>query len=219
MGNLDTELEKYIEDHIEAEPEHLRRLEKETNLRRINGRMCSGHIQGRILKMLTRLIAPENVLELGTFTGYSALCIAEGLPKNGKLTTIELEDELEEPILEAFSRSEAGDKITLLTGDAREICAKLPAESFDMVFVDADKRQYPQYYTEVKRLLKPGGVMIADNTLWDGHVTEEGRDDPQTAGVKEFNRLAAEDADMEVAILPVRDGLSIIRKRNRDSDC
>ena len=210
---MSPELEAYIERHIEREPDHLDRLERETNLRRINGRMCSGHIQGRILKMFTLMIRPKRVLELGTFTGYSALCIAEGLPSDATLLTVELEDELEEAIREAFARAEAGKRITLRIGDALEVCRRLPDASFDMVFIDADKRQYPQYYLEAKRLLCPGGFMLADNTLWDSHVVEEGRRDSQTEGVREFNRLAAEDPETETVIIPVRDGISIIRKR------
>lgn len=209
------ELESYIEKHIEKEPENLRLLERATNLQRVNGRMCSGHIQGRLLKMLTSMISPLRALELGTFTGYSALCIAEGLPENGRLTTIEIEDELEEPILEAFEQSEYGSKINLLIGDAVELCRSFPDENFDMIFIDADKRQYPEYYLEAKRLLRPGGYILADNILWDSHVVEQDRHDRQTEGVKKFNRLAAEDPEMETAIIPIRDGVSIIRKRTK----
>ena len=209
------ELEAYIEVHIEKEPDNLRRLERKTNLERINGRMCSGHIQGRLLKMLTRMIAPGRALELGTFTGYSALCIAEGLPPGGKLTTVEIEDELEEPILEAFAQSPYGDRITLKIGDALEVCREWEAESFDMIFIDADKRAYPDYYAEAKRLLKPGGYILADNTLWDGHVAESGRHDRQTEGIRLFNAAAAGDPEMETVIIPVRDGLTIVRKRTK----
>lgn len=212
---MSPELETYIEAHIEAEPENLRRLERATNRQRINGRMCSGHIQGRLLKMLTRMIAPERALEMGTFTGYSALCIAEGLPEGGRLVTIEIDDELEEPILEAFAASPYGGRIELKIGSAIDVARQIADGTFDMIFIDADKREYPAYYAEAKRLLAPGGYMIADNTLWDGHVAEEKRQDPQTAGVKEFNRLAAEDPDVETVMLPVRDGISIIRKHNR----
>lgn len=205
-------IEDYIESHTSPEPENLRLLERDTNLRRVNGRMCSGHVQGRLLKMLTSMIKPANALELGTFTGYSALCIAEGLPEEGNLVTIEIEEELEEPILEAFRASPFGRKIDLRIGDALRICRELPDESFDMIFIDADKRQYPQYYVEAKRLLRHGGYIIADNILWDGHVVEWERHDRQTEGVREFNRLAAGDTQMETVIIPVRDGLSLIRK-------
>lgn len=211
------ELETYIESHIEPEPSYLKKLEKETNLRRVNGRMCAGHIQGRLLKMLTSMIAPERVLELGTFTGYSALCIAEGLPADGRLVTVEANDEIEEDIRNIFSESGLDEKIELKIGNAIEICKELPDESFNLIFIDADKREYPEYYTEAKRLLKEGGYIIADNILWDSHVVEEGRHDAQTEGVKKFNRLAASDNDMETAIIPIRDGLSIIRKRTKQA--
>ena len=210
---MSPELEAYIEAHIEKEPDNLRRLERATNLRRINGRMCSGHIQGRLLKMLTRILNPAKALELGTFTGYSALCIAEGLPEGGSLTTIEIDDELEETILEAFAESEHGNKINLRIGDALEICREFPDESFDLIFIDADKRQYSEYYREARRLIAPGGCILADNTLWDSHVAEADRHDPQTEGVRAFNDVVASDTDMEVVIIPVRDGLTMIRKR------
>lgn len=208
------ELESYIERHIEKEPENLSRLERQTNLQRVNGRMCSGHIQGRLLKMLTGMINPRRALELGTFTGYSALCIAEGLKPGATLVTIEKEDELEDAILQAFAESEYGAPITLRIGDALEVCREFPDDSFDLIFIDADKRQYPQYYGEAKRLLTPGGYILADNTLWDSHVVEPERQDPQTRGVKKFNDMVAADPDMEVVILPIRDGLTIIRKLN-----
>lgn len=211
---MDPRLEAYIENHIEKEPENLRQLERATNLQRVNGRMCSGHVQGRLLKMLTSMIRPQRALELGTFTGYSALCIAEGLPEDGSLVTVELEEELEEPILEAFRKSPFGPKIELRIGDAKEVCRNFPDNSFGLIFIDADKREYPLYYKEAKRLLAQGGYIVADNILWDGHVVEAGRRDAQTEGVREFNRLAAEDPDMEVAILPLRDGLSIIRRKD-----
>lgn len=207
------ELDDYIEAHISPEPQNLRELERETNLRRVNGRMCSGHLQGRILKTLTEMIAPQRALELGTFTGYSALCIAEGLPTGGRLTTVEIEEELEEPIIEAFGKSPFANRIDLTFGAALDVCRQMESESFDMIFIDADKREYPAYYHEAMRLLRPGGYILADNILWDGHVANPERRDPQTEGVREFNRLAAEDPGAETVILPVRDGLSIIRKR------
>lgn len=205
------DLQSYIESHIETEPEHLRRLERATNLQRVNGRMCSGHIQGRLLKMLTGMVAPKRVLELGTFTGYSALCIAEGLPPDGKLVTVEIEEELEEPVLEAF-REAGADNIELRIGDALEVCRQYPDGSFDMIFIDADKRRYPDYFREAARLLAPGGYILADNTLWDGHVAEDGRHDRQTDGIREFNDMVAAHPDFNTVILPLRDGLSIIHK-------
>ena len=209
---MNPQLESYIEHHIDREPDYLERLERATNLQRINGRMCSGHIQGRLLKMLTRMIAPQRALELGTFTGYSALCIAEGMPEGGSLVTVEKEEELEEPILEAFAESPFNDRIELKIGDALSVCRSFPDEEFDLIFIDADKRQYPDYLLEARRLLRPGGFIIADNILWDSHVVEADRHDPQTEGVREFNRLAAEAPDLEAAIIPIRDGLSILYK-------
>lgn len=206
-------IEDYIEDHITREPEYLERLERATNLQRVNGRMCSGRLQGRVLKMFTRMINPRNVLEMGTFTGYSALCIAEGLSPDARLTTIEFEDELEQPIREAFVEAGLADRITLLIGDAVEISRGMRSETYDMIFLDADKREYPQYYNEAKRLLKPGGFILADNTLWDGHVADLENTDRQTVGVRKFNDMAATDPDMETVIIPLRDGISIIRKR------
>lgn len=209
------ELEAYIERHIDPEPDYLRRLERATNLMRINGRMCSGHTQGRLLKMLTRMIAPKRALELGTFTGYSALCIAEGMPEGSLLTTVEIEDELETPIREALaSAGKLAERIELKIGDALRICVSFPDASFDLIFIDADKRQYPDYLRQAMRLVRPGGYILADNTLWDGHVADDGRRDPQTEGVREFNRLAAADPALETVIIPLRDGLSILRKTN-----
>ena len=207
-------MENYIRNHIDSEPGNLRKIERQTNLELINGRMCSGHLQGRLLKMLTRMIAPERVLELGTFSGYSALCIAEGLPEGAIFITVEADDELEERILNNFSSSPFGHNIKLKIGKALEVCRDFPDASFDMIFIDADKREYPLYYEEAKRLLRPGGYMIADNTLWDGNVINPEKHDRQTQGIRCFNDLAVEDPDTEVVILPLRDGISIIRKRN-----
>lgn len=208
------DLEQYISLHTDREPENLRKIERDTNRRRINGRMCSGHLQGRLLTMLTRMISPHKALEMGTFTGYSALCIAEGLPDDGTLITIEADDELEEIIAENFETSEHSPKIELRIGKALDVCRNLPDEEFDMIFIDADKREYPEYYAEAKRLLRPGGFMLADNTLWDGNVVVENKHDGQTQGIRRFNEIAVADPETEVVMLPLRDGLSIIRKRN-----
>ena len=208
------DLEQYISLHTDREPEYLRKIERDTNRRRVNGRMCSGHVQGRVLSMLTGMIAPQKALELGTFTGYSALCIAEGLPEGGRLITVEADDELEEVITSNFATSEVGDRIELKIGKALDICRDLPSGEFDLIFIDADKREYPQYYEEAKRLLRPGGYMLADNTLWDGNVILESKHDRQTEGIRSFNEMAVADPEVETVILPLRDGLSIIRKRN-----
>lgn len=209
---LSDRIEGYIEKHIDGESDLLRRIERRSYLRMVNGRMCSGHLQGRVLAMLSRMIRPRRILEIGTFTGYSALCLAEGLSEDGELLTIEIFDENEDLIRENFSDSPLSDKLHLLLGDAIEIMPGLESESFDLIFIDADKRYYPQYYELGKRLLRPGGYIIADNTLWDGHVTDPERTDPQTLGVKNFNDLVADDRVMKKVILPLRDGLTIIHR-------
>ncbi|MCM1369043.1 MAG: O-methyltransferase [Candidatus Amulumruptor caecigallinarius] len=211
---MSPELEQYILAHISKEPEELRLLERATNLRLVNGRMCSGHLQGRLLKMLVGMLRPERVLELGTFSGYSALCIAEALEGDATLDTIEADDELEDFIKDAIATSPHGHRITLHIGDAVEQMRTFDAERFDLIFIDADKRQYPAYYEESMRILKTGGYIIADNTLWDGHVTDARRRerDRQTEGVCEFNDMVAADSRVEKVIVPMRDGLTLIRK-------
>lgn len=209
------ELEDYIEAHISPEPAHLKRLERLTNLRLINGRMCSGHLQGRLLKMLTMMIRPRRVLELGTFSGYSALCMAEGLEEGATLLTLEAFDELEDFIRESLdSAGEIGKRVELRIGPALETMKGLPDDMFDLVFMDADKREYPAYYEEAMRLVRPGGFIIADNTLWDGHVAEDGRHDAQTDAIKLFNDRVASDSRAECVILPLRDGLTLIRRKS-----
>lgn len=210
---MNPRLEGYIEQHISPEPELLKDIDRKTNLYRLNGRMCSGHIQGRLLKMLTAMINPERVLELGTFTGYSALCIAEALAEGAVIHTIESDDELEEEIRANLNASLFGDKVTLHIGDALEVMEEFPDSTFNLIVIDADKRQYPAYLHKTLKLLKPGGFIIADNTLWDGHVTETVKHSPQTLGIIEFNNLVAKDSDLDVSIIPIRDGLTLIRKK------
>lgn len=207
-----SDLDDYIEAHISPQPDYLYRIDRETNIRFINGRMCSGHIQGRILKMLVAMIRPKRILELGTFTGYSALCMAEGLDANGKIDTVEADDELEETIIGNLKSSPHGEKVTLHIGDALEVMKKWQPEEFDLVLIDADKRQYSDYFLRAITLLKPGGFIIADNTLWDGHVTETTTHSSQTKGIIGFNELVASFPGVEVAIIPVRDGITVIRK-------
>ncbi|MCM1153452.1 MAG: O-methyltransferase [Muribaculum sp.] len=210
-------VEEYIELYSSPEPEPLHRLVRESNLQMVHGRMCSGHVQGRLLKMLVTMLRPERVLELGTFTGYSALCIAEGLSavhSEGtlpKLITVEANDENEDFIRERLAESPYGKYVDLRIGEAMALMGRMPDNSFDMVFIDADKRAYADFYREAKRLLRPGGFILADNTLWDGKVVEEGHVPPQTAGIQRFNALVAEDPDTEQVILPMRDGLTLIR--------
>lgn len=210
---IESDLDSYVDSHISREPDHLRRLTRESFLRLINGRMVSGHLQGRLLKMLTQLCAPKIAVELGTFTGYSALCIAEGLPDDGRLVTIEVDDELEDFIRRQLDSTEHGKKVELRIGKALDICREFSDESVDMMFIDADKRQYPEYLEEAIRMIRPGGLIIADNTLWSGHVCDPAYEkDPQTRGVREFNEMAVQRKGLETVILPFRDGITLLRK-------
>ena len=207
------ELEEYILAHISPEGEMLRRLNRETHLYHLRPRMCSGHLQGRLLKMFVRMIAPKAILELGTFTGYSALCLAEGIAPDGVVHTIEIDDELEDFIRAHFDASEYGSRIVLHIGDAEQIIPTLDTR-FDLVFIDANKRDYVSYYEMAMQVLNPGGFIIADNTLWDGKVvTCTEKIDAQTAGILAFNDHVAADDRVEVVIIPLRDGLTIIHKK------
>lgn len=208
------EIDEYIEQHIDAEPPHLHALYRQTHLTRLYPRMCSGHAQGRMLAMLSKMIAPSRVLELGTFSGYSALCIAEGLAPGGELHTVEIDDEAEDSLRELFATAPGGDRVTLHIGDALEVVPGLGGD-WDLVFIDANKRHYCDYYRMLFPMVRPGGYIIADNTLWDGKVVAETESpDPQTAGIIEFNNLIANDDSVEKVILPIRDGMTIIRKKS-----
>ena len=211
---MQEELEEYILSHIDAEGDALARLNRETHLFHLRPRMCSGHLQGRLLKMFVRMINPHNILELGTFTGYSALCLAEGLiAPDGELHTIEIDDELEDFIRNHFEASPFAERINLHIGDAREILLSL-GKTFDLVFMDANKREYCEYYDLVFPMLSPGGFIIADNTLWDGKVVDWGKKlDAQTEGILKFNDYIAQDERVEKVIIPLRDGLTIIYKK------
>lgn len=206
-------IEDYILQHTDPEPEYLTQLNRETWIRMLNPIMCSGHLQGRVLSMLCKMIKPVHALELGTFTGYSALCIAESLPENGELDTIESDDELEEFILRNFKKTPFEDKINLLIGNALEIIPTLD-KTYDLVFIDADKREYEAYYEAVLPKIRQGGFILADNTLWSGKVVEKvHQNDQQTLGILRFNELIATDNRVEKVILPLRDGLTLIRKK------
>lgn len=207
-------IEEYIEGHVSREPELLRDLYRHTHLHHLYGRMCSGNVQGRLLKMLTMMIAPRRVLELGTFTGYSALCVAEGLTDGGVIHTVEIDDEQEDNLREWFGRSKYGDRVVLHIGDAIELIEEISEEPWDMVIIDANKRIYIDYYEMVLPHVRRGGFIIADNTLWDGKVVEEPTPtDAQTRGIMAFNDHVAGDDRVEVAMVAVRDGLTLIRKR------
>lgn len=207
------ELDKYVREHTSPEGDYLYRLYRATNIHTIHGRMASGHLQGRLLKMLVQMVQPKNVLEVGTFSGYSALCLAEGLPSDGHLYTFEINDEMEDFTRPWIEGSPYADKISFIIGDANEEAPKLGV-TFDMAFVDGDKRTYVETYEMVLSLLRPGGYILADNTLWDGHVTDPAYDhDQQTIGIRRFNDYVAADDRVEQLILPMRDGLTLIRKR------
>ena len=211
---MSEELEEYILSHIDDEGDALARLNRETHIYHLRPRMCSGHLQGRLLKMFVRMINPQNILELGTFTGYSALCLAEGLiAPDGELHTIEIDDELEDFIRSHFETSPLADRIHLHIGDARDILPTID-KTFDLVFMDANKREYSEYYNLVFPRLAPGGFIIADNTLWDGKVVDWGKKlDAQTEGILKFNDYVAQDDRVEKVIIPLRDGLTIIYKK------
>lgn len=206
-------LDSYIRQHIDPEGDYLYRLYRATNIHTIHGRMASGHIQGRLLKMLVQMIRPKNVLEVGTFSGYSALCMAEGLSEGGKVYTFEINDEMEDFTRPWIENSPVADKIDFRIGDANTEAPKLGI-TFDMAFVDGDKRTYVETYEMVLSVLRSGGYILADNTLWDGHVADPAYDkDQQTIGIRKFNDHVAADERVEKVILPIRDGLTLIRKK------
>ena len=207
-------LDAYILRHIDPESDYLKALYRATHLYLLRPRMASGHLQGRMLKMFVRMIRPQQVLEIGTYSGYSALCLAEGLEEGGLLHTFEINDEQEDFTRPWIEQSDYADRIEFFIGDALHIAPTLGIR-FDMVFVDGDKRHYTDYYHAVMDLLNPGGYILADNTLWDGHVVEPGAArDAQTAGIMRFNDLVAADPSVERVILPLRDGLTLIRKKD-----
>ena len=211
---MTAELDQYILDHIDAEGEYLHALWRDTQLRLAYGQMASGHLQGRLLKMLVQMIAPRMLVELGTFSGYSALSMAEGLQPGAELHTFEIFDEMEDFVRPWFERSEYADRIHLHIGDAMELVPQMDVE-WDMAFVDADKRRYVEYYEMLLPRIRKGGFMLVDNTLWYGRVLEEHprASDLQTNAIKAFNDLVAADGRVEKVILPLRDGLTIIRKK------
>ena len=206
---------EYIEQHSTPENEALRQIVHTTHIEMINPRMMSGHIQGRVLSMFSQMIRPQRILELGTFTAYSTLCLAEGLADDGTLVTLEHNDELEDMILRNLALSPLGEKVQLVIGDAMEWLAAQSSDwLYDLVFIDADKREYSAYLDAVLPLVRPCGWILADNTLWDGHIIEEAYDkDKQTLALRAFNDKVAQDERLDKVILPLRDGLTIIRKK------
>lgn len=206
-------IDEYILQHIDPEGDYLHALYRDTHLKLLYPRMASGHLQGRMLKMFVRMIKPGCILEIGTYSGYSALCMAEGLPEGGMIHTFEINDEQEEFTRPWFEGSPYADRIKLYIGDALQLVPQLGL-TFDLAFVDGDKRRYVDYYEMILPRLADGGYIIADNTLWDGHVLEHAAPaDQQTQGIQAFNDLVAADTRVEKVILPLRDGLTIIRKK------
>lgn len=208
-------MEKYIELHSSFSNEALDWLERQTNIRTNYPRMLTGKVQGEFLYMMTRMISPRNVLEIGTFTGYSAICMALALEGEGHIDTLEINDELEDLILEGFERAGVSGRVSLHIGDAVEFMRGQDGKKlYDLTFIDANKREYPDYYELALTLTRPGGFILADDVLWDGKVyAEQVPTDKQTSGIVRFNDLAASDPRVETVILPVRHGLSIIRKK------
>ncbi len=213
------DLYRYIKDHTTPQGEALDWVERQTNIRTNHARMLSGAVQGRFLMMVTEMIRPKRILELGTFTGYSSICLASCLPVGGHLDTLEINDELEDLILEGFGRAGLSGKITLHIGDCKETLRRFNDTVqedllYDMVYMDANKREYPEYYDLVFGLVRPGGYILADNVLWDGKVYGDNvPGDRQTSGIARFNDIVAADPRVECVIVPMRDGLYLIRKK------
>ena len=206
-------IDQYIRQHIDPEGDYLYRLWRATNIHTVHGRMASGHLQGRLLKMLVEMIRPQRILEVGTFSGYSAICMAEGLGEGGKVYTFEINDEMEDFTRQWIEGSPVADRIDFRIGDANVEAPRLGI-MFDMAFVDGDKRTYRETFDTLLPIIKQGGYIIADNTLWDGHVVGPAyAKDSQTHGIDTFNDYIARDTRVEKVILPIRDGLTIIRKK------
>ena len=210
---------KYIEEHVTRQGEALDWVEKQTHIRTNHARMLSGRLQGELLRILVQISGAKRILELGTFTGYSAICLATHLPSDGRLDTLELNDELEDLILEGFDRAGLSEIIELHIGDCKETLQKLKAEMteekmYDIVYIDANKREYCEYYDLVFDMIRPGGLILADNVLWDGKVCMDPLpQDKQTVGIAHFNDIVSADPRVESVILPLRDGLNVIRKK------
>jgi caffeoyl-CoA O-methyltransferase len=208
---ISRKLEQYIADHTTPEDPVLEDLYRQTHIRFVNPNMASGHVQGKFLELISRMIRPEYILEIGTFTGYSAICLAKGLKQQGKLITIEINDELNDFAHSYFIKAGLESKIIQLTGNALELIPGLK-HMFELVFIDGDKREYTDYFKKIFEKVQPGGFIIADNTLWGGQVVEPDPTDPQARGIIEFNDMIRNNNSLEKMILPLRDGLTIIQK-------
>ena len=211
---MESKLEEYILSHIDAEPDVLKKIDRDAHVKLLHTSMISGHLQGRLLRMLTRMIRAERALEIGTFVGYSTLCFAEGLEENGEVHTIEIDDELEDYVRSNLALSEYGNKIKLHIGDAVQIIPGFEDGSFDLAFIDADKELYWEYFEATLPKIRKGGFILVDNTLWYGKVVEKVESsDRATQGILNFNERLAYDDRVEKVILPIRDGITVIRKK------
>lgn len=210
--SIDERLDDYISAHSSPEGDYLYRLYRATNIEILNPHMASGHVQGRLLKLMVKMIRPKNILEIGTYTGYSAICMAEGLDDDGRLYTFEVDDELEDFTRRWIEGSPVAEKIVFTIGSALERVPQMGVK-FDLAFIDGNKREYIAYYEMALEHLNEGGWILADNTLWDGHVIDPTYKDAQTNGVRAFNDYVRADERVEEVILPLRDGLTIIRKK------
>lgn len=212
MELLSEELTNYLENTCEPENDLLKHINRETHLKVSMPRMISGHYQGRLLSMISKMINPLRILEIGTFTGYATLCLAEGLQENGRIYTIDINLELEDMVRFNFEKSEINDKINYQIGDAKEIIPTLN-EIFDLVFIDADKKSNATYYEMIIDRVRPGGLILIDNVLWSGKVLDQEKTDSKTMFISNFNNMISSDQRVEKLILPVRDGLFLVRKK------
>lgn len=211
---MNRKLDQYLEDHSSSEDPILEELYRQTHVRFVNPNMVSGHVQGKLLELISLMINPESILEIGTFTGYSAICLARGLRPGGKLITIELNDEVTAFSQSFFDRAGVASKITQLTGKAQDIIPALDL-AFDLVFIDGDKREYVDYYRLIIGKVKPGGFILADNVFWGGKVFEPDTNDPQAMGIINFNEMIRKETIIDNVIIPLRDGLMLIRKNGK----
>lgn len=210
MNIIPESIQLYAEAHTSEENDLLWQVNRDTHANVLRPRMLSGRLQGKLLAMISQMIRPRRVLEIGTYTGYSALCMAEGLAADGKLITLDINEELEDRLRDTFSKSPYGDKIELRIGNALSIIPTLD-EKFDLVFIDADKENYARYFDLVLPAVNPGGIILADNVLWSGKVVQD-KVDKDTRAIMEFNRKIQEDRRVENVLLPIRDGIMMIRK-------
>ena len=212
MEFLPDDLQKYVEDHSEPESDLLQQINRETHLHVLKPRMLSGHLQGRVLSMLSHMIQPRNILEIGTYTGYAALCLAEGMQKDGQLITIDNNEELAVRTKAYFKKSDYADQIEMHIGNALEVIPTLK-QSWDLVFIDADKENYSNYFDQVIDQVNSGGFIIADNVLWSGKVFDPSKNDKDTEAIRSFNEKMHTDSRVQNVLFPIRDGLMILRKK------